>query len=249
MLPITNPLLSQFPRMFSTQLLLPCSWFLLWGPVVEKWPISQANLRKGWPLIHNVTLSTNFESTSLLGTGQESIEPILSRYIWKGCWIKCTRHQEKKARGRLLELKQDWVCTISKDIPEEKPCREDGRPNKELSASPPLPAQLPKHGEQSLAGAANQPVRPEAGKWERNNLLRATQGVKATGAFRSREQQLGCYKHSAAPTAILLAPTLCMCSTAVSQGSSVTLILFPFTVWLTSNRCNVLVWGWENNRV
>lgn len=96
---------------------------------------NQANLRKGWPLIHIVTLSTNFESTFLLSTEQEFIEPMLSRYIWKGHWIKCNRHQEKKARGRLLELKQDWVCIISKDIPEEKPCREDGRANKELSAA------------------------------------------------------------------------------------------------------------------
>lgn len=114
---------------------------------------------------------------------------------------------------------------------------------------PPLPAQLQKHGEQSLAGAANHPVHPEADKWEGNNLLRATQDVKATGTFRNKEQQLGCYEHSAAPTAILLAPTLCMCSTAESQGSSVTLISFPFTVWPTSNRYNVLAWGWENNRV
>lgn len=154
-------------------------------------------------LIYIVNLSTNFESTSLLGTGQESIEPMLSRYIWEGRWIKCTHHQEKNARGKLQELKQDWVCTISKDIPEEKPCGEDGRANKELSASPPhtpsTPSPAPKTREQSLAGAANQPVCPEAGKWEGNNLLRATQSVKATGAFRSREWQLSCYEHSHRP--------------------------------------------------
>lgn len=119
------------------------------------------------------------------------------------------------------------------------------------SLSPPQPPpQLQKHRNKAWWGAANEPVRPDADKWEgNNNLVRATQGVKATEAFRSREQQLGCYEHAAAPTSILLAPTLCPPGTAVSQGSSVTLISFPFTVWLTSSRCNVLAWGWRNNRV
>lgn len=91
-------------------------------------------------------------------------------------------------------------------------------------------------------GAANQPVRPEADKWEENNLVRATQGVKATGAFRSRKQ-LGCYEHAAAPSSIMLAPTLCAPDTAVSQGSSATPISFSLTVRLTSSRCNVPAWG------
>lgn len=135
-----------------------------------------------------------------------------------------------------------------KTIPEEKPGGEDGRAIKELCLPPPSTPD-PKAQEQSLAGAANQPVRPEADKWEGNNVVRATQGVKATGAFRSWEQQLGCYEHTAAPISIMTAPTLCMPGTAVSQGSSATLISFPFTVWLTSSRCNGLAWGWGNNRV
>lgn len=75
------------------------------------------------------------------------------------------------------------------------------------SVSPHAPPQLQKHRNKAWWGAANQPVRPEADKWEGNsNLVRATQGVKATEAFRSREQQLGCYERAAAPTSIMLAP-------------------------------------------
>lgn len=58
-----------------------------------------------------------------------------------------------------------------------------------LPLPPPTPA--PKTQEQKRVGAANQPVSPQAKEWEGNSLVRATEGVKATLAFRSRER-LGC---------------------------------------------------------
>lgn len=70
---------------------------------------------------------------------------------------------------------------------------------------PHTPTPSSKTQEQSLAGAANQLVRPGADEWERNSLVRATAGVEATGAFRSRES-LGCYEHAAALASVGAGP-------------------------------------------
>lgn len=43
-------------------------------------------------------------------------------------------------------------------------------------------------------------------------------------------------------------PTLCMPGTAVSPGSSVTLVLFSLPVWLASSRCNVPARGGGNKK-
>lgn len=61
------------------------------------------------------------------------------------------------------------------------------KPAKKTLGPPVLPPP-PKTQKQRLVGAANQPVCPEADEWEGNSLVRATECVKATGAFRSREQ-------------------------------------------------------------
>ena len=76
-------------------------------------------------------------------------------------------------------------------------------------------------------------------------MVRAAEGVKATGAYRSRKQ-LGCYELAATPASIgLPAPRSLYPGIAVSQGSSITLISFSLTVWLASRRYNVPARGAE----
>lgn len=65
-----------------------------------------------------------------------------------------------------------------------------GKPQRTCCPSHPSPP-APETQEQRRVGAANQPHSLEAEEWEGNNLVRATEGVKAMGAFRSGEQ-LGC---------------------------------------------------------
>ena len=78
-----------------------------------------------------------------------------------------------------------------------------------------------------------------------HSLVRAAEGVKATGAYRSREQ-LGCYELAATPASIgLPAPRSLYPGISVSQGSSITLISFSLTVWLASSRYNVPARGSE----
>lgn len=209
------------------------------------------NCRHSWKeaghIFIYIILSTNLESTlALLDTENESTEPMPSRYTWEGLFAKCTNHQ-KEAGGRLLEQKQCSEMHRVKEHSWGEAMQWRWQNQQKYSLLPPLPTPAPITKEQSLAKDANQPVLPEADKWEGNNLVRATQGVKATGAFRNREQ-LVCFEHAAAPTPIRLASTLCMPSTAVSQGSSVTLILFSLTVCLASSRCNIPAWGWRNNK-
>lgn len=49
-----------------------------------------------------------------------------------------------------------------------------------------LPPPAPKTQEQRRVGAANQPVSPQAKEWEGNNLVRATEGVKAASFQKQR---------------------------------------------------------------
>lgn len=115
--------------------------------MVEEWLISSTNLEQGWPLIYSYCHSFNkpLSTPSLPGTESESTKPTPSRYTWEGLWIKCTHHWENEAGGRLLGLEPDWECTISKNIPKEKPCWENGRATKEFAAPPTPHPQLQKH--------------------------------------------------------------------------------------------------------
>lgn len=55
-----------------------------------------------------------------------------------------------------------------------------------LPLPPASPAPSSKTQEQRRVGAANQPVSHVAEEWEGNNLVRATEGVKATGSFQKQ---------------------------------------------------------------
>lgn len=139
---------------------------------------------------------------------------------------------ESKAERGLPEQGPDWKCTIAKNIPEDKPCRKDARGSKDLAA-PSCHPHLQKHRNKDQWGVV----------W--NSLVRAAEGVKATGAYRSREQ-LGCYELAATPASIRLpTPRSLYPGISVSQGSSITLISFSLTVWLASSRYNVPARGSE----